>query len=163
MDVKSAELTDLEFYPIFENNLTEDSIKDFYKENIDGNWKINFDEFKSKYSELVEPILYADFLILLKFEKKKYADFFNIKKKPVNFALERLFAPFVLKLCLKLINLEDQEIETKVELTFKYYSNDALIVNKLDSKDLILDDPFTFHDYVLVLPKDTNNGKKLIK
>ena len=160
MNTKSVELINLEFYPLFDKDITEDSIKEFYSEYIDNNWKINLDNFENKYSEFVEPILYADFLILLKFDKKKYVNFFKIKKGPYSFVSDRLFAPFILKLHLRYTNFEDQKIETKVEFSFRYYSDDALTIDKFDSKDLIIEEPYTFHDYVLVLPEDTNNKKK---
>ena len=151
MNVKSVTLKDIEFESIFEEEITMDKIKKFFKDGIKEKWEIDMNDFKKRYENLVELIFYDDYIIILQFKKEKYYEFFNIKKGYEDIAFEKLLAPYSLKLTLEYTNLEDKTGTAMVKLIFTHYKNDGLILNKFISKELTLNTkPLIIPEYCLI-------------
>ena len=103
MKVKTATLKDIEFTPIFEGDVTIDKIRSFYKNCIKENWNMDIEDFEKNYKNLVELVLFHDYLLIIKFEREKYYKLFNIEKGEPDSGPENLFAPFSLKLSLEYV------------------------------------------------------------
>ena len=120
-------------------------------------------DFKKRYKELVEVILYCNSIIYLKFEREKYLKFFNIKEGYMNFNTERLFAPYLLKVELEYTTAKDKVVPSTIEFRFNDYVNDTLIISKLTSRLLTIETKgFCAPDYVVILRNkyDTNEYQK---
>ena len=151
MNVKSVSLKAVEFESIFEEEITKDKIKNFFKGGIKEKWEIDMNNFKQRYENLVELIFYDDYIIILLFKKEKYYEFFNIEKGYEDIAFEKLLAPYSLKLTLEYTNLEDKTGTATVKLIFTHYKDDGLILNKFISKELTLNTkPLIIPDYSLI-------------
>ena len=163
MHVKAVSLKKIEFTPIFNDEVTIDKIKEFYFGRIDKNWSTDIKDFKERYKNLVEVILYCDSIIILKFEREKYLNFFNIKEGYLNFNTERLFAPYLLKVELEYTTAKDKVVPATIEFRFNDYVDDALIISKLTSRLLTIETKgFCAPDYVVILRNkyDTNEYQK---
>ena len=148
MNVKSVSLKAVEFESIFEEEITKDKIKNFFKGGIKEKWEIDMNNFKQRYENLVELIFYDDYIIILLFKKEKYYEFFNIEKGYEDIAFEKLLAPYSLKLTLEYTNLEDKTGTATVKLIFTHYKDDGLILNKFISNELTLNTkPLIIPDY----------------
>ena len=151
MNVKSMSLKAIEFESIFEEEITKDKIKNFFKGGIKEKWEIDMNNFKQRYENLVELIFYDDYIIILLFKKEKYYEFFNIEKGYEDIAFEKLLAPYSLKLTLEYTNLEDKTGTATVKLIFTHYKDDGLILNKFISKELTLNTkPLIIPEYSLI-------------
>ena len=151
MNVKSISLKAVEFESIFEEDITIDKIKKFFKDGIKEKWEIDMNDFKKRYENLVELIFYDDYIIILLFKKEKYYEFFNIEKGYEDIAFEKLLAPYSLKLTLEYTNLEDKTGTATVKLIFTHYKDDGLILNKFISKELTLNTkPLIIPEYSLI-------------
>jgi len=151
MNVKSVSLKAVEFESIFEEEITKDKIKNFFKGGIKEKWEIDMNNFKQRYENLVELIFYDDYIIILLFKKEKYYEFFNIEKGYEDIAFEKLLAPYSLKLTLEYTNLEDKTGTATVKLIFTHYKDDGLILNKFISNELTLNTkPLIIPDYSLI-------------
>ena len=168
MNVKQVILKGIEFYPLFDREITLDEIKSFYKACINEKWNMDIKDFKKRYENLVDLVLYDNCLIMLKFERKKYYEFFNIEKgytDPLDNLFsdgnERLFAPYSLKLELEYTTLSDKTEKENMEFIFKNYIDDFLVVKKIISNHLtIRTEPLCIPDYIILLK---NNDEKNLK
>ena len=168
MKVKKVTLKDIEFHPLYDSEITLDAIKSFYKTCIDEKWNMDIKDFKKKYESLVELVLYDECLVMLKFERKKYYELFNIEKgyeDPFENLLsdgnERLFIHYFLKLKLEYTTLSDKTEIENIEFIFKNYIEDFLVARKIISNNLtIRTEPFVIPNYIILLK---NNGEKNIK
>ena len=168
MNVKQVILKGIEFYPLFDREITFDEIKSFYKACINEKWNMDIKDFKKRYENLVDLVLYDNCLIMLKFERKKYYEFFNIEKgytDPLDNLFsdgnERLFAPYSLKLELEYTTLSDKTEKENMEFIFKNYIDDFLVVKKIISNHLtIRTEPLCIPDYIILLK---NNDEKNLK
>ena len=160
MDVKTVTLKEIEFTPLFNGDVTIERIKKFYVESIDEKWNMKIENFNKDYENLVELVLYSEYLIILKFEKQKYYNFFNIKKGYYEFGIEKLFIPYLLKLSLEYTTNDDKIENGSVKLIFGSYINDTLIISKVISNGITLKtDSFNLPDFNLILNKDENINK----
>lgn len=161
MGVKSTSLKDIEFTPIYNDDVTIDRIKKFYASCIGKDWNINMTDFKKKYENLVELVLYDDNIIILKFLREKYYELFNIKKGFPNYGPEEFFAPYSLKLTLEYITFKEEKNLSSIKLIFGTYIEDTLMITKVISSDLTIEtEPFAPPDYIIILNKDDKNKKK---
>ena len=166
--VKQVILKGIEFYPLFDSEITIDRIKNFYKECINDKWNMDIKDFKKKYESLVDLVLFGDWMIILKFEKKKYYEFFHIEKgyedpreNLFSDGNERLFAPYSLKLELEYTTFSDKTEKESIEFIFKNYIDDFLVARKIISNNLtIKTEPFIFPSYIIILK---NNDEKNVK
>ena len=84
MDVKNVSLTDIEFSPLFNDDVTIEKIKKFYIESIDEKWNMKIENFNKDYENLLELILYDQYSVIQKFEKKNIIIFLILKKDILN-------------------------------------------------------------------------------
>ena len=84
MDVKNVSLTDIEFSPLFNDDETIEKIKKFYIESIDEKWNMKIENFNKDYENLLELILYDQYSVIQKFEKKNIIIFLILKKDILN-------------------------------------------------------------------------------
>ena len=162
MGVKKVSLKNFKFSVVLNDKDTIDKTKECYRASIAKN--LNMDEdFQNKYKDLVELILYNDYLIILKFSKKNYLKFLNIKKGYMNYnETELLFAPYLLEIELEYTTYEDKELQSTIELTFDSYSEDTLIISKVCSEPLTIDaKKFSIPDYVIICRNHDDKKNKI--
>ena len=160
MGVNSITLKDIEFFPIYNEEVSIDGIKKFYSNCIDEGWSMNMTDFKNNYENLVELVLYDNTLIILKFQKEKYYKLFNIRKGYPNYEQEELFAPYSFKLILEYTTFEGEKKESSIKLIFGTYIEDTLMITRVISSQLTIEtEPFTPPDYIIKL-LNKNNEKK---
>ena len=70
MGVKKVSLKNFKF-SVTNDKDTIDKTKECYRASIAKNLNMDIEDFQHKYKDLVELILYNDYLIILKFSKKK--------------------------------------------------------------------------------------------
>ena len=64
---------------------------------------MNMKDFEENYKNLVNLVLFHDYLLIIKFEREKYYKLFNIEKGQPDSGPENLFAPYSLELSLEYI------------------------------------------------------------
>lgn len=161
MKVQSVTLKDIEFNPIFESEVTIDNIRSFYKTCIKENWNMVIKDFKENYRNLVELVLFDDYLLIIKFDREKYYKLFNIAKGQPDSGPENLFAPYYLKLSLEYITYAGKTEKETIEFIFKNYIEDFLVVRKVISNLLIIvTETFSAPDYIIAFISEEEKKNK---
>ena len=162
MKVKTTTLKDIKFNPIFEGEVTIDKIRSFYKDCIKENWNMNMKDFEENYKNLVNFVLFHDYLLIIKFEKEKYYKLFNIEKGQPDSGPETLFAPYSLELSLEYITFSGKVVNDTIEFIFRNYVKDFLIVRTVISDLLtIVTEPFCVPDYIIAFNSEEEKKSKL--
>ena len=161
MKVKSVSLKDINFTALYDEDVTIDKIKSFFKDGINENWNMDMKDFKNNYKNLVELVLYDENLIMLKFKKEKYYKLFDLKKSPLYKGTEVLFAPFSLSLTIEYTTFSDKTEKDVIEFLFKNYIDDFLVIRTVISKLLtIRTEPFLAPNYIILLENEEENNVK---
>lgn len=136
LDMKEIHLLEYKITPVY-CDINEENLKKSF-EPLTPIYKFN-DNFKEKYSKLIQPIS-TYFALFLKFIDKDYFSLFNINKdeayKKKNYQVIDFLYPFKLDMKLMMLNKEDKKENHNITIYFGGFYSTSLDILEVKSDTL---------------------------